>query len=154
MQVLLQGNDRQLSTDRLSSVSKPVPMTQEQGQSIAMLPVRNTNLFQFVILLTARMFNWLELPKLLFFKVNCGYPIGGTPDLSNRRRQDGLNTRSRVGNTRWATQFLNVKSRSTLYYRKMFLSNSGFIFCQGLCMKQQGFVSQLAEKQKPYTDKK
>ena len=93
-----------------------------------MLPVRNTNLFQFVILLTPRTFNWLDLPKFLFFEVNCTYPIGGTPDLSNRRRQDGLNCSCRVGNTRWATQLLKVKSRN----RKMFLGTSGFIFCQGL----------------------
>ena len=69
---------------------------------IAMLAVRNTNLLQSVIRLTARTFNWLDLPKFLFLEVNCTYPIGGTPNLSNRRRQDGLSSSSRVGNTRWA----------------------------------------------------
>ena len=59
---------------------------------IAMLAVQNTNLFQPVILLAARTFNWLDLPKSLFFEVNCTHPIGGTPDLPNRRRQDGLSS--------------------------------------------------------------
>ena len=112
-----------------------------------MLPVQNTNLFQFVILLTPRMFSWLDLLKFLFFEVNCTYPIGGTPDLSNRRRQDDLNSvtvlqswKHKMGNT-------ITKRVEVFYYRKMFLSISGFILCQGLCMKH------LAEKQKPYTDK-
>ena len=114
---------------------------------IAMLAVRNTNLLQSVIRLTARTFNWLDLPKFLFFEVNCTCLIGGTPDLSNRRRQDGLNSvtvlqswKHKMGNT-------ITKRVEVFYYRKMFLSISGFIFCQGLCIKH------LAEKQKPYTDK-